>query len=258
MNKINSGVTSTTYNIMRSSATSSKVIKEYTALPTFCLMIDILGAGQYMCSPNISLETFAKKTDALFQSCFEDFNVAGDFENDPCFGHDKSMRLSDTFVMWGHACSENGTADPLLEARALEYLLMASHHLMTLGFENHFAFRGAITYGQCIQDISSNAIIGAPWKCANDLEKQQEWAGITLHPTAAHLLTEEMKSGQLISRYSVPFKDNKLVDSWVIDWREWATRENILKTFEAIPGNNNKGELKKNNTLAFFETFHTS
>ncbi|MBL7557719.1 MAG: hypothetical protein JNM24_17955 [Bdellovibrionaceae bacterium] len=254
---INSGVTSTSFGTGRSISANSEVTKEYVALPTFCLMVDILGAGKYMCSPTNSIETFAKDTEFLFSTAFDGFNVAGNFENNPRLGKTKSMRISDTFVMWAHSCNseKEKTSDPTLENDALEYLIMAGHHLMTRGFEKKFAFRGAITYGQCIQDISSNAIIGEPWVYANKLEKCQEWSGITIHSTAANKLTEEMKSGELITKYLVPFKGNQnRLEEWVVDWREWAKREDICNTFDSIPLSQNVGNnIKKNNTLSFFD-----
>jgi hypothetical protein len=243
----NSGVTSTTFSIENGSNTSPAFVKEYISLPTFCLMIDILGAGRIMCSTNIPIESFAKETESLFKECFNNFNVAGDYENDPRFGASKSMRLSDTFVMWAHSCeSETKRASiPSLEEKALEYLIMAGHHLMIRGFESNFALRGSISFGECIQDISSNAIIGAPWVYANKLEKCQEWAGVTLHHTASRKLTEKMKAGQLVSQYEVPGKQ-EITDNWVIDWREWVTRENICKTFDSIPSDKtNEGGAKK-------------
>lgn len=257
MNRINSGVTSTSFSIKGPPTSASEMTKEYIALPTFCLMVDILGAGKYMCSPTNSIETFAKDTEFLFSTVFNNFNVAGNFENNPRLGKNKSMRISDTFVMWAHSCNseKEKTSDPTLEEDALEYLIMAGHHLMTRGFEKKFAFRGAITYGQCIQDISSNAIIGAPWVYANKLEKCQEWAGITFHSSAASKLTEKMKNGDLVTKYLVPFKgsQNKL-EEWVVDWREWAKREDICKTFDSIPASQSiESNIKKNNTLSFFD-----
>lgn len=191
----------------------------------------------------------------FFKWCMEPFEVSDFSEDEVKDLKSKFMRLSDTIAMWAHPCPpiSQRASSVELERRSLLWLLTVAQHLLCKGFkQKRWALRGAISFGEAIQDISDGAIVGKPWAEAAGLEKDQQWSGIALHPSAASRLTEDLKTSGLIVGYRVPCKSGSLA-RWVIDWRDGSiSASDVEDTFKLIGGDVGAGEQEKmKNTLDF-------
>lgn len=231
--------------------------KAFVQLPAVCLFLDILGFGRLIL--NSKPIDVAATSGFFFETCFNSLSVQGFDANEISELQSNFMRLSDTIALWAYTCEShnNAKSDTELQSRAMLWLLTVGQHLMRRGFRGkQFALRGAIAFGDCVQDIKGGAIIGAPWAYSANLEKAQQWAGIAIHPTAALLLTEEHKRLGLVMEYDVPLKDKnghaKAERGWVIDWRDAGIqRSEIEETFSKLGQAGTEEVEKMENTLKF-------
>lgn len=227
--------------------------KTFFQLPAACLMIDILGFGRIMLQ-NKPVEVAANSA-VFFKMGLNSISVEGFSEAEIDSLKSNLMRLSDTAALWCYTCEshDNSRTDPKLEERALLWLIKAGQHLLCRGFKNRrYALRGAIAYGDCVQDTQGGAIVGMPWTYASQLEKDQQWAGIAIHSSAVALLTDRHKLPGLLIEGQIPLGSG-MQQGWIVDWRQGdVKRADIEATFSLIGGNGERELEKQRNTLAFF------
>ncbi len=117
--------------------------------------------------------------------------------------------------------------------------------MMQKAFEKNIALRGAISYGKCYISIEPLYYIGKPIYEIFKLEKEQEWAGITIADNAKKYLGKTHRH----TEYEVPFKKERKKMK-VINWTFSPDKPDFDKCF------NSKDEEvldKKENTIEFYE-----
>lgn len=229
--------------------------KAFVQLPAVCLLLDILGFGRLMVK-GVPVD-IAGESAIFFQTCLDSFSVDDFSDEERSDLKGNLMRLSDTAALWCYTCKSysDGRSEAVLEVRAISWILRAGQHLLCHGFKNkRYAFRGAVAFGDCVQDAKGGAIIGIPWACAANFEKAQQWAGIAIHPSAASLLTDQHKSSGLVVETQVPLKNGKTEKGWVVDWRNSKIqRSDVEATFSRIGEAGDTEQEKQKHTLQFFD-----
>ncbi len=227
--------------------------RAFVQLPAICLLLDILGFGRLMLKSK-PVEV-AGESAFFFETCFNSFSSDGFTEDELAELKSNFMRLSDTAALWSYTCESyaNATSESGLEAKSLLRMLKVAQHLLVRGFQTKkYALRGSIAFGDCVQDARGGAIIGVPWTYASDLEKDQQWAGIALHPSAVALLTSEHRDAGLVTETKIPLKGGRSELGWAIDWRRSGIqRAEIEATFSRLGETGAIEQEKQRNTLAF-------
>jgi hypothetical protein len=161
-------------------------------------------------------------------------------ENKKC----SCFSFSDTFVI----CSRDTTPESLNTIIIATFIL--SRNLFALGFP----VRGAITKGEADYIPNTNHLIGKAIIEAARLEKRQNWFGVILSPEVLPIGNNEntlCKSAvQILTEYSVPFKDGENIPHLVINWRlnlvvKYGTKSLLPKPFDM------QSKTKIDNTLKF-------
>lgn len=126
--------------------------------------------------------------------------------------------FSDTILLWTTPIlseDEGHTATVLAFSRTVADLVLH-------GFLSGLPLRGAIAYGECLIDEPKHLFIGQPIVDAYELETQQKWIGVAIHPNAeaglAQLLGWDLPT-ICLCEYSVPMKQTAQVKPGLaIDW----------------------------------------
>jgi hypothetical protein len=121
--------------------------------------------------------------------------------------------FSDTILLW---C-------PLVPALVADFVERCSE-LMCESLAMNIPLRGAITLGDAVLDNKTNTYIGKPIVEAANLEKSQEWIGLTFGNTAIWSPFLAQQHGANIIEYAAPMKPGyeQYAGPIVVDWpRRW-------------------------------------
>jgi hypothetical protein len=121
--------------------------------------------------------------------------------------------FSDTILLW---C-------PLVPALVADFVERCSE-LMCESLVMNIPLRGAITLGDAVLDNKTNTYIGKPIVEAANLEKGQDWIGLTLGNTAIWSPFLAQQHGSNIIEYAAPMKQGykQYAGPIVVDWpRRW-------------------------------------
>ncbi len=121
--------------------------------------------------------------------------------------------FSDTILLW---C-------PLIPAAVSDFVERCSD-MMCEALAMNIPLRGAITLGEAVLDRKANYFIGRPIVEASNLEKGQNWIGLTLGESAIWSPFLVQLHGTSIIEYSPPMKEKfqKYASPIVVDWpRRW-------------------------------------
>jgi len=124
--------------------------------------------------------------------------------------------------------------------------------------ERPILFRGAIAWGEClINPVEPRCFIGSPIVEAYCLERDQEWAGAVLAPSAAAAFGEPDDS--TFVRYEVPLKDERsMARAMAVNWLHYLggqepALERLPQPSADLPPDRRAAALKKQeNTRAFY------
>jgi len=127
--------------------------------------------------------------------------------------------------------------------------------------ERPILFRGAIAWGEClINPVEPRCFIGAPIVEAYCLEREQEWAGAVLAPTAAAALGEA--DDLTFVPYPVPLKNGRsMPDAMAVNWLHYLgaqqARLDVLPPPAVDLSQEKRASVlrKQENTRAFYERF---
>jgi class 3 adenylate cyclase len=130
--------------------------------------------------------------------------------------------------------------------------------------ERPILFRGAIAWGEClINPVEPRCFIGSPIVEAYCLEREQEWAGAVLAPSAAAAFGEP--DDHTFVRYDVPLKGARsLAGAMAVNWLRYlrgeeAGLERLPRPSEDLSAERRSAVLKKQeNTRAFYERVRKS
>lgn len=154
--------------------------------------------------------------------------------------------FSDTILLW---C-------PLVPPLVADFVERCGD-LMCEALAMNIPLRGAITLGDAVLDNKTNTYIGKPIVEATNLEKGQDWVGLTLGNTAMWSPFLAQLHGASIIEYSAPMKEGcqqyaaPIVVDWPRRWRDKNTSSPISKLDEL---NKNPDFAKYwNNAKAFAE-----
>lgn len=182
----------------------------------FIAFLDILGFSDIVL--NNDLEFVLKKFEMIggflgpyAESLGDCFNP-----NDPTYPRNKKCSLfsfSDTFVL----CSSDTTPE------SLNNIIISTFIIARGLFASGLPVRGAITKGEADYIPNSNHLIGKAIINAARLEKQQNWFGVIVSPEVisidnkTDILSDSVS--QVLTAYSVPFKNGTKITCLVINWR---------------------------------------
>jgi len=127
--------------------------------------------------------------------------------------------------------------------------------------ERPILFRGAIAWGEClINPVEPRCFIGAPIVEAYCLEREQEWAGAVLAPTAAAALGEA--DDLTFVPYPVPLKNGRsMPDAMAVNWLHYLGAQQARLDVLPPPAGDLSQEKrasvlrKQENTRAFYDRF---
>jgi hypothetical protein len=126
--------------------------------------------------------------------------------------------------------------------------------------ERPILFRGAIAWGEClINPVEPRCFIGSPIIEAYCLEREQEWAGAVLAPSAAAAFGEP--DDPTFVRYEVPLKDGRsMPNAMAVNWLQYlggeARFDRLPQPSADLPQDLRAAALKKQeNTRAFYDRF---
>ena len=127
--------------------------------------------------------------------------------------------------------------------------------------ERPILFRGAIAWGEClINPVDPRCFIGAPIVEAYCLEREQEWAGAVLAPTAAAAFGEP--DDLTFVPYPVPLKNGRsMANAMAVNWLHYMGPQDVR--FDRFPqpaadlsqARRAAALLKQENTRAFHDHF---
>jgi hypothetical protein len=129
------------------------------------------------------------------------------------FGPPHYAYFSDTILLW---C-------PLAPPLVADFVERC-RELLCEALVMNIPLRGAITLGDAVLDTKTNTYIGKPIVEASNLEKGQEWIGLTLGHTAMWSPFLAQLHGTAIIEYAVPMKKGfeQYASPIVVDWpRRW-------------------------------------
>ena len=127
--------------------------------------------------------------------------------------------------------------------------------------ERPILFRGAIAWGEClINPVEPRCFIGAPIVEAYCLERDQEWAGAVLAPTAAAAFGDS--DDLTFVPYEVPLKDGRsMTNAMAVNWLHYLgaqpARLDVLPPPAADLSQDKRASVlrKQENTRAFYDRF---
>jgi len=125
--------------------------------------------------------------------------------------------------------------------------------------ERPILFRGAIAWGDClINPVEPRCFIGSPIVEAYCLEREQEWAGAVLAPSAAAAFGEP--DDPTFVRYDVPLKDTRSMEkAMAVNWLQYLGGQEpgfdrLPQPSGDLPADRRAAALKKQeNTRAFHD-----
>lgn len=154
--------------------------------------------------------------------------------------------FSDTILLW---C-------PLAPPLVADFVERCGD-LMCEALAMDIPLRGAITLGDAVLDNKTNTYIGKPIVEANNLEKGQDWVGLTLGNSAIWSPFLAQLHGASVIEYPAPMKAefNKFASPIVVDWpRRWRDKHGECPT-KKLKELNTKPEFspKWDSTIKFAE-----
>jgi class 3 adenylate cyclase len=131
-----------------------------------------------------------------------------------------TLAFSDTVLVYRPERSDFRIPGALAPHTCIKLVGAAVADILQKGLrrERPILFRGAIAWGEClINPVEPRCFIGAPIVEAYCLERQQEWAGAVLAPTAAAAFGAP--DDATFVRYPVPLKDGRsMADAMAVNW----------------------------------------
>jgi hypothetical protein len=126
--------------------------------------------------------------------------------------------FSDTILVWTAPVrfeDEGHVAQVLAFSKTIADLVLH-------GFISGLPLRGAIAYGECLIDESKHLFVGQPIIDAHELEAQQEWIGVAIHPSAEGGIAQVLGWWVpmiCVCEYPVPMKQTATAKpDLAIDW----------------------------------------
>jgi len=154
--------------------------------------------------------------------------------------------FSDTILLW---C-------PLAPPLVADFVERCGD-LMCEALSMDIPLRGAITLGDAVLDNKTNTYIGKPIVEANNLEKGQDWVGLTLGNSAIWSPFLAQLHGASVIEYSAPMKEKfkAFASPIVVDWpRRWRDKNGSGPTSKLDELNKTPAFAKYwNNAKAFAE-----
>jgi hypothetical protein len=154
--------------------------------------------------------------------------------------------FSDTILLW---C-------PLIPPLVADFVERCSD-LMCEALAMNIPLRGAITLGNAVLDSKANFFIGEPIIEANNLEKGQNWVGLTLGESAIWSPFLVQLHGTSIIEYPAPMKEEfkRFASPIVVDWpRRWRDTHGDCPTIKLRDLNTNPDfSSYRENTIKFAE-----
>jgi len=131
-----------------------------------------------------------------------------------------TLAFSDTILVYRPERSDFRVAESLSAHTCIKLVGATVADIIQKGLrrERPILFRGAIAWGEClINPVEPRCFIGAPIIEAYCLEREQEWAGAVLAPTAAAAFGEP--DDRTFVRYQVPLKNGrKMAGAMAVNW----------------------------------------
>jgi class 3 adenylate cyclase len=131
-----------------------------------------------------------------------------------------TLAFSDTILVYRPERSDFRMAESLSPHACIKLVGATVADIIQKGLrrERPILFRGAIAWGEClINPVEPRCFIGAPIIEAYCLEREQEWIGAVLAPTAAAAFGEPDDS--TFVRYRVPLKNGrKMSGAMAVNW----------------------------------------
>ena len=235
---------------------SSALAEEDRKMKRTVGFIDILGFRKM--TKSVPAEELGEKYNkATFYSLQRYENPITMPHNEPAFfpnvlsGHDYCLSyvlFSDCLVITAHDDSEDS---------ALKVLLFAYRYARSM-IAQRFPVRGGIAYGEMFVDLNNRIFVGSALTEAYDIERKQEWMGITIDQSLVarypNLFSGRKNHGEFLKclfvPYLVPMKSGNLTEEYTINWRWNLVVEKGIQSLFAQP-TDWKVKIKIDNTLKY-------
>ncbi|MBI2601885.1 MAG: hypothetical protein HYW48_02415 [Deltaproteobacteria bacterium] len=222
--------------------------KGHRSVKGFCLFFDILGYSPLMSKSDCV--SFHIEADNFFVECIQ--SIPGDQFPDGKIQELRGcyLRISDTGVIWTYLYPNFSKSD------CFNLITTVAKQLLVFGFKRRFALRGAIAFGDCVNDIEGNSFTGTPWIEAHKAEQSSPWAGMRICSEAIEDLPQEKTNCSKIKKWKFADSNEILAIDWVTG--SDLNRSDIEDTFDRIPIDEKikeRAKIKKENTLSFFDSF---
>jgi len=173
-------------------------------------MLDVLGFGSR--TDNVGLEVARDTVVGPLLKATMDAQVIvmGDLQRFPAMPTLHYLYFADTTIVY-LPCQPRSILSNA--AHVLDSMVYACALLMASSIWMNVPLRGAIAYGKCLVCPDPLYLIGKPFLEAHELERAQNWAGVTLCESAVSNLEENPR----VVEWAVPLKDGRetrLVVNW--------------------------------------------
>lgn len=233
-------------------ATNAEVPKPEISRFAFA-MFDVLGFSEWITS-GVGLQTILNSYHSLIERAITRPNEKGSLSavQTPegalfaVIGPPHYAYFSDTILLW---C-------PLVPPLVADFVERCSD-LFCEALVMDIRLRGAITIGDAVLDAKSHFFLGEPIVEAHELERGQNWIGLTLGNSAVWSPFLAQLHGTAIIEYPAPMKEKskKYASPIVVDWpRRWRDKHGECPTAKLQELNTDpRFAAKYENTIAFAE-----
>ncbi|HWV55060.1 hypothetical protein [Pseudorhodoplanes sp.] len=207
---------------------------------------DVLGFSKLLTTQDIAElhHEYAALIDRAKSKIFTSHPIAGSPNPSATQNFEKAHFLFDSLVI----------VSLPIDAINVKNFIFATIQLMEEAFEKAFFLRGCVSLGSFLDDPHRNIFLSREFPALVTAEKQQEWLGVFVHPSAENLVLSELLGPGSISNkhsplihYDVPLKNSLVEGRWCLNWPAFIATPILQK---------NSGMLispKRENTEAFID-----
>ena len=215
--------------------------------------IDVLGFKEKI--KNFSADELGKEYKRVLFYALEKYNLNIDFFKEISFFKDVDRYceyyvFSDSIILTSFDDTINSSFKLLIFTFKLARTMIAQG----------YSIRGAITFGEMFVDLQNSIFVGEALVKAYQLEYKQNWIGIVIDDSVIEqfpsifnfnysLYPQYLK--YLFVKYEVPFKEGKIIENFVINWRFNLIVEEGIKSLFPNANKEWSAKIKIDNTLQF-------
>lgn len=207
---------------------------------------DVLGFSKLLTTQDIAElhNEYASLIDRAKSKIFTSHPIAGSPNPSATQNFEKAHFLFDSLVI----------VSLPIDAINVKNFIFAAIQLMEEAFERSFFLRGCISFGSFLDDPHHNIFLSPEFPALVAAEKQQEWLGAFVHPSAESLVLSELLGPGSISNkrsplihYDVPLKNSLIEGRWCLNWPAFIATPILQRNAEMLISP------KRENTEAFID-----